>query len=370
MRCERIKEWMGDHLDGCLNADRTRAMNAHLAGCDACRRELDELRQTVALLRGMPSVLPPSDLLSSVHRRLAPQQESPVMVFWRVLSLPQTRRVAAAALIVVVGAYGWRTLTAGHGGEEQERSGQSPTLQKTEKGRDDLRVVRIPAGAPAAAGTVRSPEGEAKGQIWGGVAAGGGRKSKAQVVGGLSVGDESEVADVRGNRGSAPLATGASAPATIPAGPALARRALSVRPAAKSADASVDRLATAKADTYAAAAPTPEATPVRRSDREIVLAASDAAAVRRILAQYVVRGEDKQEEAASARVTDSENRGDRSAESGTPITGWVPEARYAQLLASLQSVGTVKSLPEKRSRVDSDATDLLFVKIRLVAPVK
>ena len=384
---------MGEHLDGCLDADRTREMNAHLADCNACRRELEELRQTVALLRGMPAAVPPSDLLASVHRRLARQQESPLILFWRVLSLPQTRMVAAAALIVVVGAYGWRTLESpSH--DALGRDGVSRrSLSAEAEGRPSMveeRLSQSSGGAGSvpteregamhgvqaltAVATGRSPEGEAKGKIWGGANVGEARKNKAQTVGGLSVGDGSELAAAPGTRESEPLAAGkarAAAAAPTMATKTFAARALVARPVTKPAeDASVDRLAATKADTYARVAPTPEAAPARQDDREILLAASDAAAVRKILAQYAVRGDDKHADGASVPVKEVESRRDRSAGSGTLITGWVPAARYAQLLASLQSVGSVESLPEKRPRAEDQAIDLLFVRIRLVPPAK
>ena len=110
MPCERIKAWMGDHLDGCLDAARVRDLDAHLAGCEVCRREWDDLRQTVALIRGLTPLAPPADLVASVRQRLAAPQPTRLAVFWRVLNLPQTRVALAASVVILVGVYGWRTL--------------------------------------------------------------------------------------------------------------------------------------------------------------------------------------------------------------------------------------------------------------------
>jgi len=61
---------MADHLsDDILSAlldaqvapDQERAVQAHLAGCDACTRRLIELRSVVALVRGLPELEPPRD---------------------------------------------------------------------------------------------------------------------------------------------------------------------------------------------------------------------------------------------------------------------------------------------------------------------
>ncbi|GEM_PF-1553286 len=103
MPCAAITEWMGDHLDGRLDAARVRELEAHLATCEACRREWEDLQQTVALIRELPPVTPPADLLQSVHQRLARQRHSRRVVFWRVLNLPQTRVALAASCVILVG---------------------------------------------------------------------------------------------------------------------------------------------------------------------------------------------------------------------------------------------------------------------------
>ncbi len=468
MRCERIKEWMGEHLDGCLDADRTREMNEHLTGCDACRRELEELRQTVALLRDMPAVMPPADLIPSVHRRLAQQPESPVLIFWRVLSLPQTRVAAAAALLIMAGTYGWRTLTAGHGGAESDRvtsrqmarppqesaviqvaetarenrsdevtapdakrSKQdvsdrtprpSPILERPEASMDDLGVIREssarasaptvangpaatslslppldqkqelaekedkPFSSPAPADKlveteppVRAEEGEARGRIWGKAGGRAGGKLASTPARAITVGGGVD----------ADAAPGAVVPATTKA-PLSKNLAAAESPSPKVdriTKPSDERLNAGRSDTYSdsADAPAPEAAPPARREREILLTTRDARAAGKILARYAVHGKDlkvkNDEVAKKSRSQDGEE-----AQSGNRISGWVPAARYAQLIASLQSIGTIKPLPatlgwasggsgdasELTSQVgnESAGVELIFVQITLVPPAK
>ena len=61
---EYRQEQLSAALDGMLTPDEQAALDAHLAGCESCRRELEELRQVRSLLRATPEpALPRSFLL-------------------------------------------------------------------------------------------------------------------------------------------------------------------------------------------------------------------------------------------------------------------------------------------------------------------
>ena len=56
---ERHSRWQDDlsaYIDGQLGPNRNEALERHLAGCVACREELEELRSVVALLHMVPDV--------------------------------------------------------------------------------------------------------------------------------------------------------------------------------------------------------------------------------------------------------------------------------------------------------------------------
>jgi anti-sigma factor RsiW len=61
---EYRQEQLSAALDGMLTPEEQAALDAHLAGCESCRRELEELRQVRSLLRAVPEpALPRSFLL-------------------------------------------------------------------------------------------------------------------------------------------------------------------------------------------------------------------------------------------------------------------------------------------------------------------
>ena len=50
MECERVREEFVERLTGNLSAERSRAIDDHLAGCSACRAETERMRELWAEL--------------------------------------------------------------------------------------------------------------------------------------------------------------------------------------------------------------------------------------------------------------------------------------------------------------------------------
>ena len=74
---------LGAYEDGELGGLRLRRVEAHLARCSMCRRELEQLRALRALLRGSPSpcaLTLPDRFVALVGQRLLPR---PVQPAWR-----------------------------------------------------------------------------------------------------------------------------------------------------------------------------------------------------------------------------------------------------------------------------------------------
>jgi anti-sigma factor RsiW len=49
LTCKEIVELVSDYLDGALTRRRRRAFEAHLAGCDGCRRYVEQMRETIRI---------------------------------------------------------------------------------------------------------------------------------------------------------------------------------------------------------------------------------------------------------------------------------------------------------------------------------
>ena len=67
---EYRQEQLSAALDGMLIPDEQAALDAHLAGCDACTRELKELRQVRMMLRALPQPALPRSFLLPIEGEL------------------------------------------------------------------------------------------------------------------------------------------------------------------------------------------------------------------------------------------------------------------------------------------------------------
>ena len=85
MTCHDTREALSAFLDEELGPGKRREVEAHLEGCAECRRELDGLRQTVALLRGVQPARAPVGFVDRVVATARPR--------------PWYRRVAASVFL-------------------------------------------------------------------------------------------------------------------------------------------------------------------------------------------------------------------------------------------------------------------------------
>jgi len=98
---------INDYIDGTLAAADRASVEAHLAGCEACRGLADDLRRVTDAARGLPPIEPPA----GVWRRLAPaieqaQQARAAGQATRRWTAPYW--LAAAAVLVIAAAVGLR----------------------------------------------------------------------------------------------------------------------------------------------------------------------------------------------------------------------------------------------------------------------
>jgi len=104
MNCQRCREQLQEYLDGTLEADEQALVSVHVASCEACRRELDELRKLAALVGSLDEVPEPAGFLQAVRERI----DRPTV--WErltgVLSRPLRPGVSVAIPVIIVAFIG------------------------------------------------------------------------------------------------------------------------------------------------------------------------------------------------------------------------------------------------------------------------
>lgn len=73
-RCEEIRKELSAYIDGFLSDEELAAVRKHLETCALCRQELDSLRETVALIQGLPELDVPEGFRSRVLERVAAEK--------------------------------------------------------------------------------------------------------------------------------------------------------------------------------------------------------------------------------------------------------------------------------------------------------
>jgi hypothetical protein len=117
--CQDARALFSDAVDGVLSADAQARLNAHVAGCVDCRRELERFRRTVSLLREAEPLRAPAGFVDRVRAAVRPEPWW-MRVGRRLVSPWPTRipQVAAVAAVAIVTVYLYR------GTPEQTRAGR------------------------------------------------------------------------------------------------------------------------------------------------------------------------------------------------------------------------------------------------------
>ncbi len=114
MQCERAQEYFSDYLERTLDRPMTVALEAHVAGCAACREEIAALRDTFFALEALPAVEPPPDGAWQVLCRMqtaraeeleaARRRPAGFLTWLRGLSAGTAAMTAGLATLVVAGS--------------------------------------------------------------------------------------------------------------------------------------------------------------------------------------------------------------------------------------------------------------------------
>src|SRR5438552_1304474 len=110
MRCGRAQMFMTAAVDGEIMPRQRRALDRHLARCDACRVELGTTERMLRALDGLPMEAAVSERLEAatlreVRRVAAEADERATTPWWRWRPLPAFAAVAVAVLVLAIGIY-------------------------------------------------------------------------------------------------------------------------------------------------------------------------------------------------------------------------------------------------------------------------
>jgi Putative zinc-finger len=160
MTCHDAREQLSALIDDALGAQERGAVEAHLATCAECRRELERLRGTVALLRAVEPARAPVGFVDRVLEAARPEPW-PRRLF-RTLLLPWPVKLpieAAAIVLVAVGVvYVFRSTLEPRRLYDAPPSGSTMLSDTTPPSSDASRGAARPQEAPRAPEATRAKE--------------------------------------------------------------------------------------------------------------------------------------------------------------------------------------------------------------------
>ena len=107
MTCEQCNDWLGDAVEGTLDAERQAQLDAHCRDCSACRELLTDLKEIRAAAATLDRRTPSPELWKAIAAKVDDPDvaaSQPGRSRW-VSSWPQL--AAAAALMMMLGTAAW-----------------------------------------------------------------------------------------------------------------------------------------------------------------------------------------------------------------------------------------------------------------------
>jgi predicted anti-sigma-YlaC factor YlaD len=83
MNCEDILIQKLALIDGETNEAAAAQIDAHLAGCESCRREIEQLENLVTMLNRQQRQAPDTDLWAAVEKRIDAESETILTLQWQ-----------------------------------------------------------------------------------------------------------------------------------------------------------------------------------------------------------------------------------------------------------------------------------------------
>ena len=111
MKCRDIENKLSAYLEGIVSPKEKEGVENHLSSCQMCRKALEELRRTNALVKGLEQVEPPPWFPQKIMTRVRAEQESRKSILQRLfypLHIKVPLEAFATVLIAVAAVYLFR----------------------------------------------------------------------------------------------------------------------------------------------------------------------------------------------------------------------------------------------------------------------
>jgi hypothetical protein len=317
MTCHDARESLSAFLDEALTPDERRPIEAHLEGCAECRRELERLRHTVALLHRVEPARAPVGFVDRVTTaaRPRPWYRRVAAAAFLPLSVKVPAEVTALVMVALLAIYVFERTPALQQAAREETARPAPSIQLADKpGRPEPGQRAVPEGQ----GIV--PERQRTVEI--------ARQAERRMERDSSPGSVAPP-PLAAPSPSAPPASSPPVAATPPAAKTEPPSESQVGSGARMEAASRKELLERPPDPVRAA-PAPKLAAQRAQPSADVVArvaVKDRDAAERELAQLI------------ARVGGSEAQR-RRADAATTVEALIPQARYAEFAQGLTQIGT------------------------------
>lgn len=102
MNCEDFYTYIDDFIDNILPDEINEQILSHINSCPQCKKEFDDRKKTVNILRSMPKIAPPEDFLARINNRIDNECIKPQKRDFKKIFNYRTYSAAAACILCVV----------------------------------------------------------------------------------------------------------------------------------------------------------------------------------------------------------------------------------------------------------------------------
>jgi hypothetical protein len=149
MNCAEVTSLVSEYLDHRLDTDRAAELVKHARACAGCRRQIDELQATIALVSSLDPVEASPEFTVEVNRKIdAAEKKS--FLYW-LFSPPKIKvslEVTALLLVSTLAVYFYRQTSEVPSVAPLSRAREVESRRQVESPRESLRQEKLGPGGP------------------------------------------------------------------------------------------------------------------------------------------------------------------------------------------------------------------------------